>query len=141
MFGSALVQDVVARRDRLTDADLIATATAFTARSIADAMKRLVLPVSPIAKMAVSGGGGRNPTLMKMLQAALPQIDICQTDALGVPSDAKEAIAFAVLANATVEGRPGNLPSATGASKPVVLGVVAPGRRCGISIDSADGIV
>ena len=140
-FGATLVRDTLAWRGRVPDEDLIATATAFTARSIADALKRFVLPVSPVGRMAVSGGGGRNPVLMDMLRGALPGVDVCQTDALGVPLDAKEAIAFAVLANATVEGRPGNLPAATGASKPVVLGVVAPGGRCGISIDSADGIV
>ncbi len=140
-FGASLVRNILARRGRVPDEDLIATATAFTARSIADALKRFVLPVSPIGRMAVSGGGGRNAVIMDMLRGALPGLDICQTDALGVPSDAKEAIAFAVLANATVEGRPGNLPGATGASKPVVLGVVAPGRRCGISIDSTDGFV
>ncbi len=140
-FGAAMVRDILSRRGRLRDEDLIATATAFTARSIADALKRFVLPVSPIRRLAVSGGGGRNPVLMKMLHAVLPDLDICHSDALGVPRDAKEAIAFAVLANATVEGRPGNLPAATGASGPVVLGVVAPGRKCGISIDSAGGIV
>ena len=140
-FGTLLVRDILAWRGRVPDEDLIATATAFTARSIADALERFVLPVSPIGRMAVSGGGGRNPVLMDMLHGALPGVDICQTDALGVPPDAKEAIAFAVLANATVDGRAGNLPAATGATKPVVLGVVAPGGRCGISIDSADGIV
>ncbi len=140
-FGAALVRDILSWRGRLRDEDLIATATAFTARSIADALERFVLPVSPIGRVAVSGGGVRNPVLIKMLRAALPDIDVCHSDALGVPGDAKEAIAFAVLANATVEGRPGNLPAATGASGSVVLGVVAPGGKCGISIDSADGIV
>ena len=140
-FGASPVQNILTWRGRVPDEDLIATATAFTARSIADALKRFVLPVSSIGRMAVSGGGCRNPVIMEMLRGALPGLDVCQTDALGVPSDAKEAIAFAVLANATVEGRSGNLPGATGASKPVVLGVVAPGGRCGISIDSADGFM
>lgn len=140
-FGAALLAEVLAWRGRLPDEDLIATATAFTVRSIADALKRFVLPVSPIGRVAVSGGGGRNPVLMRKLTAALPEVDVCHSDALGVPRDAKEAIAFAVLANATVEGRPGNLPTATGASDSVVLGVVAPGRGCGISIDSADVIM
>lgn len=140
-FGATLVGDVLAWRGRLPDEDLVATATAFTARSIADALTRFVLPVVPVGRMAVSGGGARNPVLMEMLGGALPGVDICETDALGVPSEAKEAIAFAVLANATVEGRTGNLHAATGASRPVVLGVVAPGGNCRISIDSADGIV
>ena len=140
-FGAALHRDILAWRGRLRDEDLIATATAFTVRSIADALNRFVLPLSPIGRVAVSGGGGRNRVLMKMLRAALPDLDVCHSDALGVPPDAREAIAFAVLANATVEGLPGNMPAATGASGSVVLGVVAPGRRCGISIDPADGIV
>lgn len=140
-FGASLVRDVLAWRGRLPDEDLVATATAFTARSISDALKRFVLPAVPVGRMAVSGGGVRNPILMEMLRGALPGMDICESDALGVPSEAKEAIAFAVLANATVEGRTGNLPTATGASGSVVLGVVAPGGNCRISIDSADGIV
>ena len=140
-FGATLVRDVLAWRGRLSGEDLVATATAFTARSIADALTRFVLPVVPVARMAVSGGGARNPVLMEMLRGALPCVDICESDALGVPSEAKEAIAFAVLANATVEGRTGNLPAATGASGSVVLGVVAPGGNCRISIDSADRIV
>ncbi len=140
-FGEALVSEILAWRGRLADEDLIATATAFTARSIADALRRFVLPAIPVRRVAVSGGGARNPALMRMLTAALPDLDVCRSDVLGVPPDAREAIAFAVLANATVEGRPGNLPAATGASGSVVLGVVAPGRRCGISIDSAEGIV
>ncbi len=140
-FGATLVRDVLAWRGRLSGEDLVATATAFTARSIADALTRFVLPVIPVARMAVSGGGARNPVLMEMLRGALPCVDICESDALGVPSEAKEAIAFAVLANATVEGRTGNLPAATGASGSVVLGVVAPGGNCRISIDSADRIV
>lgn len=140
-FGATLVRDVLAWRGRLSGEDLVATATAFTARSIADALTRFVLPVVPVARMVVSGGGARNPVLMEMLRGALPCVDICESDALGVPSEAKEAIAFAVLANATVEGRTGNLPAATGASGSVVLGVVAPGGNCRISIDSADRIV
>lgn len=140
-FGATLIRDVMAWRGRLSGEDLVATATAFTARSIADALTRFVLPVIPVARMAVSGGGARNPVLMEMLRGALPCVDICESDALGVPSEAKEAIAFAVLANATVEGRTGNLPAATGASGSVVLGVVAPGGNCRISIDSADRIV
>ena len=140
-FGATLVRDVLAWRRRLSGEDLVATATAFTARSIADALTRFVLPVVPVARMVVSGGGARNPVLMEMLRGALPCVDICESDALGVPSEAKEAIAFAVLANATVEGRTGNLPAATGASGSVVLGVVAPGGNCRISIDSADRIV
>ena len=140
-FGATLVRDVLAWRGRLSGEDLVATATAFTARSIADALTRFVIPEIHVGRMAVSGGGARNPVLMKMLRAALPGVDICESDTLGVPSEAKEAIAFAVLANATVEGRTGNLPAATGASDPVVLGVVAPGGNCRISIDSANGIV
>ena len=65
---------------------------------------------------------------MDMLGEALGPIDLVRVDELGVPSDAKEAVAFAVLANETLDGRPGNLPRVSGASRPVLLGAVIPGR-------------
>ena len=77
----------------------------------------------------MSGGGAANPTLMAMLQDALAPSEIVRSEALGLPTDAKEAIAFAVLAYETWAGRPGNLPEATGADRAVVLGDITPGRR------------
>ena len=66
----------------------------------------------------ISGGGARNPLIVAQLSKALPGVEILPSEALGVPGDAKEAFAFALLANETVHGRPANLPSATGAKLP-----------------------
>ena len=95
--------------------DLVRTATILTALTIADALHSLVLPKTKIAQLIISGGGARNPLVAAQLRAALPEIDIVPSEALGVPGDAKEAFAFALLANETAHGRPANLPSATGA--------------------------
>lgn len=114
-----------ARQRGLSDADAIATLTALTARSIAEAYTRF-LPDQP-DDLIVSGGGARNPTLLKMLAAALPALDVQSSDRLGLPANAKEAVAFAVLGYATLHGWPGNLPACTGASHEVLLGSLTPG--------------
>ena len=81
--------------------------------------------------MLVSGGGVHNAYLMQRLQELLPQLKVAPTDSLGIPADAKEAIGFAVLANETFELAAGNVPSATGARHPAVLGKVTYGRNYG----------
>jgi anhydro-N-acetylmuramic acid kinase len=109
--------------------DAIATATAFTAESIADAFRRFVLPLTgpthPIDYI-VSGGGARNATLMALLPDRLAQLGCTVTtiDKQGLPSNAKEATAFALLAWQTWHHRPGNIPSATGATRPAILGSI-----------------
>jgi anhydro-N-acetylmuramic acid kinase len=99
--------------------DLIATATVLTAATVA-------LAVSPVADsktdLIVSGGGAHNPQIMAHLAAFLPAVAISTSADHGVDIDAKEAIAFALLAHETWRGRPSNLPSATGARRPVLLG-------------------
>ena len=112
----------------LSDTDMLATATALTARSIADAYRRFVLPVTPLDAVLLCGGGARNPTLRRMLAAELAPLPVGIVEEHGLPSDAKEAIAFAVLAYETAHGRPGTLPATTGAARPAVLGLLAPGR-------------
>jgi anhydro-N-acetylmuramic acid kinase len=107
------------QRERL---DIVATMTAFTALSIADAYERF-LPAMP-GEVIVGGGGARNPVLMRMLAEKLAPIPVRTADAVGINSDSKEALAFAVLANETMLGNPSNLPSVTGASRPVILGSV-----------------
>lgn len=100
--------------------DLIATATQATARSIADAYRRW-LPDMP-DEVLVNGGGSRNPTLMRMLGDLLASIPVMTTDALGYDGDAKEAMAFALMAHDALASLPTNIPGATGASRAVTLG-------------------
>ncbi len=106
--------------------DIVATATAFTAQTISEALKQFVLPRGPVAEMIVSGGGAFNPVLMAHLAKELPEIAIATSDAHGLPVKAKESIAFAILAREMVLGRHGNVPTATGASGPRVLGQLTP---------------
>jgi anhydro-N-acetylmuramic acid kinase len=110
--------------ERAKPADLVRTATMLTALSIVDAFHRWVLPKVRVDDLVVSGGGAQNPLIMAQLAAALQGIEVVTSDRLGVPSDAKEAFAFALLANETMHGRPSNLPSATGATRPAILGKI-----------------
>jgi anhydro-N-acetylmuramic acid kinase len=117
--------------------DVVATATTLTARSIADAVKRFVLPrfAPPAGRkhrgretmMIVSGGGAKNPTLMAMLHRELAPMgtSVHLSDAFGLPAEAKEAVAFALLAHQTWLRKPGNVPSATGANRPAILGKIS----------------
>ncbi len=114
-----------ARQRGLEPVDVIATLTAFTAASIADAYRRF-LPCMP-DEVIVGGGGANNPTLVAMLRQRLHPARVTSHRDLGMSDDAKEAVAFAVLAYETLHGRPGNLPSCTGARRQVVLGKIVPG--------------
>lgn len=102
--------------------DAVATATALTASTIAVGI-RLAAPEA--AEVIVSGGGVHNRTLLDQLRALLPGVAVVSSAEYGVDPDAKEAIAFAVLAYRTWRGKPGNVPSATGASRAVVLGKIS----------------
>lgn len=106
--------------------DLVATATAFTARTIADAYRRF-LP-KPVEEVILCGGGAWNQTLVDMLRKELPSAKVAAMDDYGISVDAKEAVSFAILAYETIRGRPNNVPSATGAKRPAVLGKIVPGR-------------
>jgi anhydro-N-acetylmuramic acid kinase len=103
-------------------ADLIATLTELTVRTVADDVSKVGLTT-----LVVSGGGVRNPVIMAGLRRALPDVSIVTSDEFGAPSDAKEAIAFALIGWLTAHGLPATLPSATGASVPSVLGSITPG--------------
>ena len=131
-FGEAFALRFIAecRGAGASDADVVATATAFTAQSVLDAYRKFVWPhlgqAAPLAKMEmiVAGGGVRNATLMQMLQTGLEALGVKlrTMDEFGVPAQAKEAVAFALLGWLTWHGLPGNVPAATGAARPVVLG-------------------
>lgn len=105
--------------------DLITTATALTAATIALGIHRFVEPRMRVDDVIASGGGVHNRTLMAYLQAFLPNLRITRSDEFGIDPDAKEAVAFAVLAYETLRRRPSNLPSATGAKHAVVLGKIS----------------
>ena len=107
--------------------DLIATATSLTARSIRDAVLRFVLPKGSFSEIIASGGGTKNLTLMAWLANELRDsgLRLRSSDEFGIPSEAKEAVAFAVLAFESWNRRTSNLPSATGAKRPAVLGKIS----------------
>lgn len=118
-YGNAYVDALVSRADAPL-VDVLATATAFTARSIALSLERFA-PRMP-QKLVVSGGGSRNPTLLAFLAGYLPRCQVLTQEDLGWDSDAKEAVAFAILANETLFGHGNNAPAATGARHSVVMG-------------------
>jgi anhydro-N-acetylmuramic acid kinase len=131
-FGVQAAKTIRRQFPRVSLQDLVCTATHLTAWSIADAYLQF-LPELP-REVILCGGGADNPTLVSLLQnylAALrpPQpITLARIDDYGIPNKSKEAASFAILAAATLDGVPGNVPSVTGATRPVVLGVLAPGR-------------
>jgi len=129
-FGSAYVGKLFARAQKLRTRpeDLVRTATIFTALSIVDAIRRFILPRAEVRQLIVAGGGTNNPLIMAQLEAALRGIEIVHSSELGVGAEAKEAFAFAILAYEAFHGRPNNLPSATGAKHPAILGKLVHGR-------------
>ncbi len=126
-YGHAYLKKMLAlgRRHRAKPNDLIRAATMFTALSVVDALNRFVLPKTKIDQLIVSGGGAQNPLILAQLSAALPSIEMLPSGRLGIPEDAKEAFAFALLAYETFHQRPANLPSATGARGPAILGKIS----------------
>lgn len=129
LFGRPYLEAIVRRRspgDEQAWADLIATMTAFTARTIAIGLRRWVAGRG-VDEVVVSGGGARNPALMAMIRAELAPVPVLPGEALGVNPDAKEALAFAALAWAFANRIPANVPEATGASGLRVLGSYTPG--------------
>jgi anhydro-N-acetylmuramic acid kinase len=125
-YGEAFVENLVA--GGLPLPDLVATATALTASSVALAVKRY--QSRGWWDLIVSGGGVRNATLMGQIASLLPGMAMASSSDYGIDADAKEAIAFALLGYESYRGRPANLPSATGARHGVVLGKLSrPGRK------------
>jgi anhydro-N-acetylmuramic acid kinase len=156
-YGRAYLKTLLslARRHQAKPADTIRAATIFTALSVVDALHRFVLPKHKIHQLIISGGGARNPLILAQLTAALavssqaesltraqraaPQvrnkpasskIELLSSAQLGVPEDAKEAFAFALMAYETFHRRPANLPSATGARGAAILGKISYAPPC-----------
>jgi anhydro-N-acetylmuramic acid kinase len=123
-FGAEIVRDLIRRRPDLAGEDLVATMTEFVARSVVDSWRRHV--PGGFDDVVVSGGGVRNPALMRRIGELARPVPVRSSAEVGIDPDAKEAVAFAVLANETISGRPGNLPRVTGARRPVVLGKLIP---------------
>jgi anhydro-N-acetylmuramic acid kinase len=127
-FGREFASEFIHRCGRADRRDMVATATALTASSIADAIRRFVLNRrGNYREFIVSGGGAHNPTLLAMLANELNKLglQIRSSDEFGLPSEAKEAVAFALLAYETWNHRPSNMPAATGARKPAILGKIS----------------
>jgi len=126
-FGDEFVRQILDHSTAASFEDLVCTATELTAQSVASAVMHFISVETSVEQLVVSGGGARNAFLMQRLQSALPEIKVLTSDDLGVPTAAKEAVGFAILANETLHLHAGNVPTATGAHHPVVLGKVAYG--------------
>jgi anhydro-N-acetylmuramic acid kinase len=125
-YGEGYLRALLSHHEarRANPEDVVRTATILTALSILDAFHHFIGPKTKIGELIVSGGGAHNPLLMAQLESGLNGVRARPADELGVPGDAKEAFAFAVLACETLRKRPANVPGATGAKKAVVLGKV-----------------
>ncbi len=126
-FGREFVQHFIRCCGRANKRDAVTTATALTTHSIRNAIVQFVTKKTSIYRdFVVAGGGTQNPTLMAMLANEVKPLGLRLrfSDEFGIPSEAKEAVAFALLAYQTWNRQPSNLPSATGARRPVILGKV-----------------
>jgi len=128
LFTPEYVAALVARcrelRDDCPDQDIVATATSLTSRSIAEAYRRFM--PEPVEEVLVSGGGSKNLALMDMLSSAIAPITVRRFDEVYFDGEAKEAVAFALLAKLFIDGQPGNVPTATGSGGYRVLGKLTP---------------
>jgi anhydro-N-acetylmuramic acid kinase len=123
-YTEKLIADCHAASPACTDEDIIATAVSLTARSIADAYDRFI--AEPIAEVFLSGGGAKNPALVKAITEAVAPRTVSDFDRTFFDGEAKEAVAFALLGYLHLTGRPGNVPTATGARGPRILGKRTP---------------
>ena len=123
-FGTDFAERIYRRAGKkgLANADIVATVTALTAKSIAQAYHRFLKAMPD--ELILCGGGSHNRTLVEMLHAELPDVKMLSTDDFGISVDAKEAVSFAILAWATIRGMTNNVPAATGAERPVILGKI-----------------
>jgi anhydro-N-acetylmuramic acid kinase len=116
------------REEKITLNDLMATLAELTVVTIALSYERFIFPKWDVCEIILSGGGCSNPVLTAGLRRRIPTVKCSTTDDYGIPSEAKEAVAFAILANELISGNPSNVPSVTGASRAVPLGKIVPGR-------------
>lgn len=130
-FGSEYIERLIREGSErgLGPHDIVATATMLTVETIAQAYENWIIPRWGLDEVILGGGGASNPAMVGWLRKRLPHVAVTDHDSLGIPNDAKEAIAFGLLGYLTVAGRPNNLPSATGAHHPVVMGKIVPGSN------------
>lgn len=124
LFGSQFVDKLLCKFGHVSADDMIATVTMFTAKSISENYRKFIFSKNKIDEVIIGGGGSYNKTLIVMLRKLLPECSILTGEDIGMSSDAKEAVAFAVLANETLNGSCSNVIGATGAKKRVILGNV-----------------
>ncbi|CAM4181218.1 anhydro-N-acetylmuramic acid kinase AnmK [Erysipelothrix aquatica] len=125
MFGEDVVKEICESYPDQAN-DVLYTLTYFTAFTIAQAYKDFVMPHHTIDEVILGGGGAYNPLLVSLIDEMLDGVKVITQESLGFSSDAKEAIAFVILGNETLNKQPSNVPTATGASKPVILGQIQP---------------
>ncbi|PEY29581.1 anhydro-N-acetylmuramic acid kinase [Bacillus anthracis] len=123
-FGEEFVSELLKRFEKHSNEDILTTVTMFTASSIVYHFKEFILPFYEIDEVILGGGGSYNDTLVEMIRHGLKEekCTLFLQEDIGYSSEAKEAIAFAILANETYHRNPSNVPSATGATQSVVLG-------------------
>ncbi len=126
LFGEQFVQAALEAFPRVAPHDWLATAVRFTALTIGQSYRDFIFPVCPVKEVVLSGGGSHNRTLVMEIREELPRCRVLLLEDLGFDSDAREAVAFAILGRETMQGRPGNLPRATGAGRASILGNVTP---------------
>ncbi|MGE5579129.1 MAG: anhydro-N-acetylmuramic acid kinase [Bacillota bacterium] len=124
-FGVQYARSVLEGAPGLSPEDLMATASELTVATIAGSYRDFILTKGPVDQIIVGGGGARNPYFMRRLQEEFPKVQVMTHEDAGIPDQGKEALAFAVLGNELLMGQPNNVPSATGARKPVVMGKIA----------------
>ncbi|MFE4893744.1 anhydro-N-acetylmuramic acid kinase AnmK [Peribacillus butanolivorans] len=123
LFGRQYVVKLLKMFESLPSQDILATVTMFTAKSIVENYRAYIFPKTKIEEVIIGGGGSYNETLLEMIQSLLGNsIQVLTQEELGYSSEAKEAVAFALLANETFHGNPSNVPKATGAKNDVILG-------------------
>lgn len=129
LFGSAMAERLynMVTDGRITLGDLMATVLILTVESICLSYERFIFPQHKVSEVILGGGGCRNAFLVEKLRERLGGLKLTTTDDYGIPADAKEAVAFAILANECISGNAGNLSGVTGARRRVPLGKISPG--------------
>lgn len=129
MFGYQFVDKILEQHSNESKEDIISTATMFTAKSIEYNYRNFIMPKVKIDEIIIGGGGSYNNTLLRMIRESMRECKVLTQEDLGFSSDSKEAIAFAILANETLNGNFSNVPTATGANQRVILGSITPAPK------------